>query len=243
MIVRQQIAELDCTLVGWNDGRAPELVCVLCHGFGAPGDDLVPLGAEFLQREQALKDRVLFVFPAAPHSLAAQGLPEGRAWWQIDMLKLQRAVQLGELRDLRRDAPHGLAEARELLSATLRQLQSQLGLPASHFVLGGFSQGSMLATDLTLHLTDKPAGLIVYSGTLLNEEDWRSRSATCAGLSILQSHGRSDPLLPFALAEELREMFRQAGAKVEFHAFSGMHTIPHAALLSTTRYLKALLDS
>ncbi len=243
MIVRQRISDLDCVLVGLQKDQRPDLVCILCHGFGASGDDLVPLGGEYLLRDPALRDRVLCVFPAAPHSLAAHGMPDGRAWWQIDMFKLQRAVQSGELRDLRRDTPAGLIEARELLAATMQQLQSELGLPASRFVLGGFSQGSMLTTDLSLHMSDKPAGLIIFSGTLLSEDDWRSQANSCAGLPILQSHGRSDPLLPFTLAEELRDMFQQAGADVEFHAFPGMHTIPNVALQATTRFLSSLLAS
>jgi phospholipase/carboxylesterase len=243
MIVRQRISDLDCVLVGLRKDRVPDLVCILCHGFGAPGDDLVPLGSEYLLRDPALQDRVLCVFPEAPHSLAAHGMPDGRAWWQIDMFKLQRAVQFGELRDLRRDTPVGLNEARELLAATMQQLQSELNLPASRFVLGGFSQGGMLTTDLTLHLADKPAGLIIYSGTLLSEDDWRSHADSCAGLPILQSHGRSDSLLPFTLAEELRDMFQQAGADIEFHAFPGMHTIPNVALQATTRFLTSILES
>jgi len=242
MIVKQRIAELDCVLVGSRRDVPPELVCILCHGFGAPGDDLVPLGFEFLQREPALQDRVLFVFPEAPHSLAAYGMPDGRAWWQIDMFKLQRAVQLGEFRDLRRDTPAGLMEVRKMLQAVTEQLLSDLELPASRMVLGGFSQGSMLTTDLALHLAEKPAGLVIYSGTLLSEEDWRARSQTCTGMSILQSHGRSDPLLPFTLAEELRDMFLQSGADVEFHAFPGMHTIPQVAMQATMRLLKSLLE-
>ncbi len=242
MIVKQRISDLDCVLVGSRKDVPPELVCILCHGFGAPGDDLVPLGFEFLQREPVLQDRVLFVFPEAPHSLADYGMPDGRAWWQIDMFKLQRAVQFGELRDLRRDTPPGLNDAREMLQAVTEQLQADLSLPASCMVLGGFSQGSMLTTDLSLHMTEKPAGLVVYSGTLLSEDDWRARSPTCSGMTILQSHGRSDPLLPFTLAEELRDMFQQAGANVEFHAFPGMHTIPQVAMQATMRLLKSLLE-
>jgi phospholipase/carboxylesterase len=243
MIDQRRIRELNCTLVGPEQAGTAELACVFCHGFGAPGDDLVPLGVEFLQREPALRDRVLFVFPEAPLSLAAQGLPGGRAWWLIDMFKLQRAVELGEFRDLRREKPTGLDSARELLNGTIDQLMMDLNLPLTRIVLGGFSQGSMLATELTLRLAEKPAGLVIYSGTLLSEDDWRTRAASCHGLTVLQSHGRSDPLLPYPLAEELRDMLLEAGADVEFLPFPGMHTIPQAALQATTRLLKSLLDA
>lgn len=243
MIVNKRIASLDCVVVGPRlEQIQPELVCVLCHGFGAPGDDLVPLGVEFLNHEPALIDRVQFVFPAAPLSLAAQGLPDGRAWWHIDMMELQRAIETGQLRDLREANPPGLDQSRELLQGLVTQLTTDLQLPNSRVVLGGFSQGSMLATDLTLHLGDKPAGLIIYSGTLLNSQTWKSLADSCKGLKILQSHGRSDPLLPFVLAEELRDMFQKSEADIEFHPFPGMHTIPQIAFNATTRFLMSLIE-
>lgn len=242
MIACKRIADLECLTVGPHEGQTPDLVCILCHGFGAPGDDLVPLGIEILNHAPALHNRIQFVFPAAPLSLAAQGLPDGRAWWQIDMLELQRAVEWGELRDLRESTPAGLNEARLALQGVVTQLSAELGLSTSRMVVGGFSQGSMLATDLTLHLTEKPAGLIVYSGTLLNAAVWRSMADSCRGLRVVQSHGRSDPLLPFTLAEELRDMFLQVGADVEFHAFAGMHTIPQVAFNATVRFLLSLAE-
>jgi len=44
--------------------------------------------------------------------------------------------------------------------------EDETGLPLSRFVLGGFSQGAMLATDVTLRLEDSPGALIIYSGTM-----------------------------------------------------------------------------
>jgi len=47
---------------------------------------------------------------------------------------------------------------------------------------------------------------------------------------VLQSHGREDPLLPFANAEALRDLLVEAGAKVDFLPFSGGHAIPFEAV-------------
>ena len=43
------------------------------------------------------------------------------------------------------------------------------------------------------------------SGTLLAESEWGPRMANLAGLPVLQSHGRADSLLPFSIAEILRD--------------------------------------
>jgi phospholipase/carboxylesterase len=178
----RRLGELDCRIVTASEhGSAdegpssPDLVLVLCHGFGAPRDDLVPTAGQLFRQFPGLATCVQVVFPAAPLSLDAYGLPGGRAWWMLDMEQLNRAMMTGEFRDLREERPPGLPEAREKLRGVIEELQRETGLPLSRFVLGGFSQGSMLTTDLTLHLDEKPAGLVIWSGTLLNEEEWTAR--------------------------------------------------------------------
>ena len=66
-VSRQNYGELSCqSLDMLPHETAPGFLIVLCHGFGAPGDDLVPLGAEMLARNPRLAEQVRFVFPAAP---------------------------------------------------------------------------------------------------------------------------------------------------------------------------------
>jgi len=99
------ISGLKCRIADeLDEGVQPRVVVVLCHGFGAPGTDLVPLG-QMLLRQPKLSGSVQFVFPEAPLSLESQGMPEGRAWWSIDMHRLQMAVALGNFRDLSKDSP------------------------------------------------------------------------------------------------------------------------------------------
>jgi phospholipase/carboxylesterase len=210
-------------------GTRPRSVVVLCHGYGAPGTDLVPLG-QMLLRQPKMAGVVQFIFPEAPISLESQGMPEGRAWWPLDMRRLQMAAALGTFRDLRKDCPPDLPAAREMLLGLIRLWSERTGVPVSRFLLGGFSQGSMLATDVALHLDENPAGLVVLSGTLLNEDVWRERAAHHRALRVLQSHGTNDPVLPFAAAGWLRDMLNHAGADVEFLQFAGGHEIPHTVL-------------
>ncbi len=44
----------------------------------------------------------------------------------------------------------------------------------------------MLSTDVALHLDETPAGLCVFSGVLLNQEEWKARAAS-RKVSILSS--------------------------------------------------------
>jgi phospholipase/carboxylesterase len=222
----------------------PELALVLCHGFGASGTDLVPLGAEVLARTPALGNRVRFVFPAAPLALGGPFGGEARAWWPIDFeahLALRASGQEGRAR-LRAHVPEGLTHARRQLASCVEAVAQTSGLPLSRIVLGGFSQGSMVSCDLALRQDEAPAALVLFSCTLLAEAEWRARAPRRQGLKVLQSHGKQDPILPFADAVALRELLEQAGLKVDFLAFDGPHTIPEEALDRLGALLLGLLE-
>ncbi len=218
--------------------QPPKAAVILCHGFGAPGDDLVGLAPELVKRNPALAD-VRFYFPAAPLSLGNGGWGDSRAWWLLDMAAIQR-LQHGDeqaLRDFRKVEPEGMAGARKAMLALVQEVATHTTLPLQRIVLGGFSQGAMLTTDVALRLEEAPGALCVLSGTLLLEDVWRAKAKARAGLPVFQSHGRQDPVLPFAGAEWLRDLFVEAGLLNEFVPFTGGHTIGPDVLLKLGDFL------
>lgn len=228
---RIELNGLPCVVV---DELAPsshaDLAVMLAHGFGAPGDDLVGLGVEILHRAPDLRGRLVFYFPAAPIVLGGMFDGDARAWWEIDLERFNRAVMSGDYRDLCKEEPVGLAPVRARFTALVEGVRDATSLPIERLVLGGFSQGAMLATDVTLRLATTPAALAVFSGTLLIEPQWRALAPARQGLRVLQSHGRDDPLLPFEMAAELHDLLVEAGARIDFIPFRGGHTIPPVAL-------------
>ena len=224
------------------DGE-PSLAVVVCHGFGAPGTDLVPLGQMMLQASEKLAGAARFYFPEGPLDLSSMGMWGSRAWWMIDVEALNRAIAEGGFRErARNDRPEGMLEARELVMKLVDEVKEQTGLPNSRVALGGFSQGSMITVDAALQLEDNPAALFAWSGTLLNEEEWRERGKLHPGLRVFQSHGRQDPLLPYEWAEHLRDMLKDIGAEVEFLPFNGQHTVGEEALSRTVALLESVVD-
>jgi phospholipase/carboxylesterase len=215
---------------GGGDGPA----VVLMHGFGAPGTDLVGLW-----RAIDAPRSVRWVFPEAPLALDSM-FPgfDARAWWMIDMMKLQMAMASGAVRDLPKEKPEGLVEARAAVIEMLDALERELA--PSALVLGGFSQGAMLATDVALHDPRPLAGLVVMSGTLLAEDEWVPRMASRRGLKMLQSHGSGDPILPLATAELLRDKMLEAGVDVTWVPFRGGHEIPGRVLDAFGGMLRAV---
>ena len=180
-----------------NDKQAHRtaLHVVLLHGFGAPGDDLAGL-ADAIE----VPPGTTLVFPEAPLSLSEisgeRGYGDARAWWMIDMVRMQLAAASGTLRDLSQDVPAGLSEANEAVSAMLDELAKEN--PDARLVLGGFSQGAMLSLDVALRAPSRAlAGVVLLSGTMIAEQEWTPLLPGRKGLPVFQSHGRSrrDPAL------------------------------------------------
>ncbi len=224
---RTKMGGLDVVLAGGSDGNGggDGTVLVLLHGFGAPGEDLVPL-VSYLGAPAGTR----FVFPAAPMSL---GLPfsDGRAWWMIDVGRFERDLRAGRGMAFMREVPPGLAAAREKVVALLEELAPR------KLILGGFSQGAMLSVDVALRSGIPLAGLVLLSGTVIAEDEWEPLFDTRRGLRVFQSHGRHDPLLPYAAAERLRLLWESARADVTFVAFDGGHEIPPPVMDGLERFL------
>ena len=227
----EQVGSLNCHIVdNLPSGVEPKLVVVLCHGYGAPGSDLAPLGSEVFRNWPVLADQVQFVFPEAPLSLDHLGFYGGRAWWNLRVDGLQAKILQGELREIDGNVPPELLESRQMLTETIQLLSKNTNVPLNRFAMGGFSQGSIISLDVALRFGETVASVFVWSGTLVAEKEWKRLAAKHSGLSIIQSHGTTDLVLPFKAAEWLRDAMVDTGAEVDFISFDDGHTIPMAAL-------------
>ncbi|MGD0675527.1 MAG: phospholipase, partial [Polyangiaceae bacterium] len=179
-----KLGDLDVRVTGGSDGEGAGdgPVVVLLHGFGAPGDDLVPIGRAL----KAPRD-TRFVFPEAPLSLggAAAG---GRAWWWIDLEERirRRAAQDTDVSEV----PSGLHDARAKIERLLVATERALHPPPGKIVLGGFSQGAMLSLDVALASNATLAGILLMSGSHIAAKEWAARFETRRGLPVFMSHGQ-----------------------------------------------------
>jgi phospholipase/carboxylesterase len=215
---------------GTEDGP----IVVLLHGFGAPGDDLVSLS-----RALDAPPNTRFVFPEGPIELGHQ-YSSGRAWWRIDLEQRLRRQERGERQDIA-EVPEGLPGARASVAALLSGIEAELHPPPGKVVLGGFSQGAMLALDVALHSTHALAGLALMSTTHIAAEQWASRFEQRRGLPVFMSHGMEDALLPFSVAEGLRETLTAQGMRVEWIPFHGGHGIPQRVVEGLSAFLRRTL--
>ncbi len=233
----EQWAGLDVCITGGLDGQGSGQgpLVVLLHGFGAPGDDLVALW-----RYLKVPNEVRFLFPAAPLTLN-MGFGEARAWWMLDMERIMRARAQGQWEELSHETPRGLPSARTQVQDLIALAVEQLSVPTQSLVLGGFSQGAMLSTDLILHSEIPLAGLALLSGTLIAKQTWLTRLPTRQGLPVFQSHGIDDPILAFSMAKRLRDHIQTAGLPVSWVEFQGGHEIPLPVLTGLSTFLHEVL--
>lgn len=207
------------------------LTVVLFHGYGADAADLAPLALEIPAGKKPLR----WVFPDAPGLLEDLGMP-GRAWFPVDMERLQRSQMTGQPWDHSKSRPDGLDETK----ASALDFLAALGAPWDRLVLGGFSQGAMLATELALSGPAAPRGLMILSGTLIDEPRWAKLAPARKGLPFFQSHGSADPILGYPAALKLEALLRGAGLKGSLLRFEGGHGIPPEVLDGMGAFLRGL---
>ena len=233
-----RLGPLDAMLGPAPGPAEPTLWVVLLHGFGAPATDLVGLTPAL-----GPLPGVRFAFPGALHALSGPFAPAGaRAWWSIDFEELDGARRRRDLDLMAEAKPQGLEEARQALGEALSVLQREHGLDPTRLVLGGFSQGAMLACDFAFRSALPLAGLVVLSGMPLALSEWQPLMQKRPGLPVFQSHSPDDAVLPFELAERLAHALSAAGTDSEFAIFRGGHGIPLSVMDGLRKFLRRLAD-
>lgn len=181
---------------------APTHLVVLCHGYGADGNDLIGLAPHW----QRFLPTVAFAAPNAPERCQAAGF-QWFALSRMDLDEIRRGVEL----------------AAPCLDAFVDSELARLGLAPDRLILAGFSQGAMMSLHVGVRRAVKPIAIIGYSGMLATSEGLNGLGLHAP--PVLLVHGDQDATIPpealFAAAGALG----QAGFLVQWHLARG---IPHA---------------
>src|SRR5262245_32970848 len=121
------------------EGDDPSVGVVFLHGYGANMHDLFPLWE--LWHEKSFN----WYFPNGVLPLP-MGYYEGRAWFSIDMEKLEKAMREGTHRDMKDSTPPELDSTLHQLELFLLEIQKK----HKKVILGGFSQGAMCSSHLAM---------------------------------------------------------------------------------------------
>lgn len=204
-------------------GDDPSVGVIFLHGYGANMHDLFPLW------EMWHAEKFNWYFPNGVESLP-MGYYEGRAWFSIDMEKLERSIREGTQRDMKGSVPPEL-------DSTLTRLEhviTELSKKHKTIILGGFSQGAMCISHLAMKENLKIDGLILLSGALLAEERFPKAAKA---IPFYQSHGTNDPILSIEGAKDLEHKLHSLNFTGKLHTFTGGHEIPPMVINDVKTFL------
>ena len=133
------------------------------------------------------------------------------------------------------DITPGISRSRKLLVELLDDLRAK-GFAADQITLGGFSQGCLMSIETGLHYPERLAGIVGISGWVFEIDSLiRDLTPVARTQRLLITHGRLDPLLPFAEAEKQVRQLQAAGLNVEWHEYPKEHSIYGAEEVAAIR--------
>jgi len=157
------------------------------HGLGADGNDFAPL----FQGAGGALAHTRILLPHAPvQPVTINGGMTMRAWYDIESPDLRETPDLAGIR-------HSAQQVADLI----RELEGD-GIPAARIVLGGFSQGAVMALWTGLGFPRRLAGIAALSGYLPADPPMDDAQGATP---VFMAHGRQDSLIPFHLGEAARD--------------------------------------
>ena len=213
-----------------HGGEGPPTL-VLLHGYGSSAERWAPFTQTI-----ALPPGARFVFPQGPEvTVPPDGPADGRAWWRLDLAA--HIPPGGSIPDFSAARPPGIAIAAARVRDLLDDLHDRPGGP---LVLGGFSQGAMVAGEIAFRSDESMTALVLLSGSTVDEAGWQQGFASRRGLPVFISHGQTDIILPFAVADRFRQKLQRAGLQVTWVPFAGGHEIPAEVVVALNKFLGQL---
>lgn len=195
------IPDLSGPSVGPVGDKPARRLVILCHGVGSDGNDLIAFAPYF---QKVLPDAI-FVSPNAPFPF--DGGPIGYQWFS--------------LQDIGPDGrAEGVRQAAPILNAFIDKQLAAHGLTDDDLALIGFSQGTMVALHVGLRRARPCAGIIGYSGMLIDAASLATELRVKP--PVLLCHGQADDIVPFDFMPAALSDLRAAGVPAEGLARPGL---------------------
>jgi len=204
-------------------GNSPSYSIIWLHGLGANGSDFVPIVDEI-----ALPHAVRYIFPHAPkRPVTINGGFVMPAWYDIC------SDDIAEAQDA-----EGIRKSQHAVDALIAQ-EVAAGIAPSHIFLAGFSQGGAIALHSGLRYEQPLGGILALSTYLPLAETVKAEAhLATSSTPIFMAHGRSDPIVPYALGKASLERLTALGYNVEWHEYAMPHTVCMEEIEAIEQWLK-----
>lgn len=195
----------------------PAGTLVLLHGRGADERDLLGLMAA-LDPQRRLRG----ITVGGPLRLP----PGGKHWYVVERIGYP-------------DEATFAATYRELASF----LDEDLAVDWSTTVVGGFSQGGVMAYALGLGAgRPQPAGILALSSFIPTVDGWQPDLSSRRDLHVAHTHGSFDDVIDISFARTAKSLLEGAGLPLLFREFPGAHQIDVRLLPELEAWLAARFD-
>lgn len=199
-------------------GNNPQHSIIWLHGLGADGEDFVPIA-----EEMNLPVAVRYIFPHAPmRPVTINGGFVMRAWYDI----LAAAPTGGlDLESGRMQDEAGIRASQAEIEKLIAQ-EKQRGIAAQNIFLAGFSQGGAIVLHTGLRHAQQLGGLLALSTYLpLSGSLPQEASSAMQHAPIFMAHGRSDPVIPYALGRASAQQLIAGNYPLEWHEYAMPHSV------------------
>ena len=193
---------------------------VLMHGVGSNEQDLFSLAPQIPERFHVISLR-------APYRMG----PGSHAWFDF-------SIEPNGERTINEEQE---AQSRALVAQTIASAAEQLGIPPERVVVGGFSQGGIMALSLLLTQPALMQAAMVWHGRLLTQMlPQAAPPDALRGKQMWLSHGTHDNVIPLAHAQAIAHYMAPLPVTLAYHEFPGAHEIRPSELAATVTWLESL---
>lgn len=200
------------------NGEKPKRMMVLLHGYGANGDDMADIA--YVLRN--FMPDCLFVTPDAPVDCPIS--PDGKQWFPLKDWSSHDMI----------------AEAVKIVPVLQSFITEQLEkhrLKSDSVFIGGFSQGAALSLLAAMKNKEQIAGVLAYSGWLIDENLVTKESQSLSKPPMFIIHGDRDEVVPLYLWEKAKKILAENGFDIDCKLEKGLaHSISMGALIEGAEF-------
>ena len=195
---------------------------ILLHGYGGDGNDIAPVTINW----KRFLPNTIFICPDGPETCSIN--PTGYQWFDLNSEDEEYITKKA-------------SEAEKILKEFIVEIKNEFNLLNSNICLSGFSQGCMLSINVGLSDKEKFAGIIGFSGKIINRNELGNRILSKP--STLLIHGDQDEIVPPVNLLETKDFFERNKIDITTKMLKGCgHNIPVEASSLGLTFLKKIFN-
>ena len=188
----------------------PNSLVVLLHGIGADAFDLIPLAKYWALTLKKTK----FYSLHAPYTYRLA--PFGKQWFDLEDRDQTRILKEIEL-------------VKPMIITFLKKKLKDYNLQYKDLILVGFSQGTMVALNLTLTMKEEVRGVLGYSGGVILTKSGKIEIISKPNICLV--HGKNNEVVPKKMMETTKIILKDNNIDVDTHLIENLgHSIDQNGL-------------